>query len=96
MGVIDLQNRGLDRFSRSELERLSPHLARGHRNGDGAGPAFVGTLDEDWFMLGEQERYEAAEELVAGLRREGVSQVMIYDGNDRLRIQALGQNLRVL
>ena len=96
LGLIDLFGRNLDRWGGSELASVSPHLARGHRNGGGAGVAFVGTLDQNWLALGKEKQRLAAEELVAGLREQGVVQVMIYDDQKRLRIQALGDTVRML
>ena len=89
-------NRDLDRFSGSELETVSPYLVRGHRTGKGSGPAFVGRLDEKWSTLSEDERRSAADQLVNALKELGVTQVMIYDGEQRLRIQALGRQIRSL
>ncbi len=96
LGLIDLFGRNLDRWGGSELASVSPHLARGHRNGGGAGVAFVGTIDQNWLALGKEKQRVAAEELVAGLREQGVVQVMIYDDQKRLRIQALGDTVRML
>jgi len=86
----------LDRFSESELESISPYLVRGHRNGDGAGSAFVGLVDDEWLALGQEERRSVAKQLVGTLQRQGVTQVMIYDGEERLQIQALGKRVRIL
>jgi hypothetical protein len=96
LGWIDLLDRHLHRFAVSELVSVSPHLAKGHRNGDGAGAAFVGTVDDAWLSLPSKERQAAAEKLVARLRAQGVEQVMIYDGQRKLRIQALGDRVRML
>jgi hypothetical protein len=93
---FNILNGDLDRYRGSDLERVSPHLVRGHRNGNGAGPAFVGTIDDAWLGLGTDERRAAAENLVAALHDQGVSQVMIYDDDDQLRIQALGSSIKTL
>lgn len=93
---FNILNGDLDRYRGSDLERVSPHLVRGHRNGNGAGPAFVGTIDDAWLGLEADERRTAAENLVAALHDRGVSQVMIYDDDDQLRIQALGSNIKTL
>lgn len=79
------------RMNGAALDDVSPYLARGGRNGDGAGPAFVGTLDPSWAQLASEEQADAAHRLVAALRAQGVQQVMVYDGAGRLRVQALGQ-----
>lgn len=81
----------LNRFGAEELASVSPHLAKGYRNGEGYGPAFVGTLDSAWLELSLDVREEAAAELVEKLRSLGIRQVMIYDRNDQLRIQAVGE-----
>ncbi len=87
----------LARFGGEELRAISSHLASGYRNGEGRGPAFVGTLDDSWLELSTQDRSREAEALVGALRGRGVSQVMVYDDDDRLRIQALGtQAVRIL
>lgn len=84
-------------YSRAELDVLSPHLSSGSRNLDGSGPAFVGALYEDFFTRSVADQTRIAEDLVAALRTTGVSQIMIYDGERRLRVQALGrQTVRVL
>ncbi len=81
----------LDRLAGDELDRVSSYLARGARNGEGQGPAFVGTLDDAWFQLPANEREQAAQQMVQTLRAGGVREIMIYDGERRLRIQALGE-----
>ncbi len=78
------------RVSRDELTELSPFLSAGRRNGDGQGPGFVGTLEDVWSQLDAAEQELAASELVEALRARGVREVMIYDDERRLRIQALG------
>jgi len=80
----------LDRWSNDELSEISPYLARGNRNGAGSGRAFVGTVDESWLTLPTNQRGDAADELVSRLRELGMNQIMIYDDDDQLRIQALG------
>jgi hypothetical protein len=95
-GVIDVLGRNIDRWSGDELEFISPHLVRGHRTGDGTGIAFVGTLGEDWQTLPGPLQVVAAEELIDALREQGVVQVMIYDQDKQLRIQCLGDRVRVL
>ena len=87
----------LDRWSSEELESVSPFLSRGGRNQAGQGPAFVGRVDEEWIDLSASDRLEAADQLVDRLRERGLSQIMIYDRNKELRIQAIGlQSIRVL
>ena len=90
-------NSELAGYSRGELEVLSPHLSSGARNLDGGGPAFVGTMYDNFFTRSAADQTRIAADLVASLRATGVNQIMIYDGESRLRIQALGsQTVRVL
>lgn len=90
-------DRDLLSFSREQLDIVSPHLLEGHRNGRGHGPGFVGTLDDSWESLAPDERRNAAEQLVSRLREHGLDQVMIYDRERSLRIQAVGsQPVRAL
>jgi hypothetical protein len=87
----------LDRWSSDQLGSVSPFLSRGGRNQAGEGPAFVGRVDDKWLDLPVLDRIEAADQLVNGLRKLGLSQIMIYDRNKELRIQAIGtQSIRVL
>lgn len=88
--LLSARNHDLASFSAEQLERVSPYLTEGRRNGLGRGPGFVGTLDERWLALDAEEREAAAAALVARLREHGLQQVMIYDRERRLRIQALG------
>ncbi len=78
------------RVGGDELAAVSPFLSAGRRNGDGRGPGFVGTLADRWSGLEAAEQEIAASELVEALRARGVREVMIYDGERRLRIQAIG------
>ncbi|MBW2275097.1 MAG: hypothetical protein JRG96_17660 [Deltaproteobacteria bacterium] len=96
LGFIDLLGRDLDRWGRSELENVSPHLVRGHRTENGSGIAFVGTIGEDWLELDKSRRVVIAEDLVDALRAQGVSQVVIFDREKQIRIQSLGGRVRVL
>lgn len=87
----------LDRLGDSELDALSPYLASGARNGEGQGPAFVGEIEENWLALSADAQRASAAGLVDALRAQGVREVMVYDHDGGLRIQALGeQNVRVL
>jgi len=87
----------LDRLSGSELDALSPYLASGARNGEGQGPAFVGEIEDDWLTLSVDAQRQSAADLVGGLRAQGVREIMVYDDDGSLRIQALGeQSVRVL
>jgi len=78
------------RISSEELARVSPFLASGKRSDEGMGTAFVGTLHGVWSELETEEQNLAAGELVEELRQRGVREIMIYDDERRLRIQALG------
>jgi len=87
----------LNRMNASQLAQLSPYLEAGKRDGDGAGRSFVGEIADAWLTLPPNEREMMAEELVDRLRAQGMQQVMIYDADRRVRIQALGsQPTRVL
>ena len=87
----------LDRWTNVELEAISPHLVRGGRNQSGVGPAFIGRIDEEWLALSATDRDDTANLLVLHLRELGLSQIMIYDSDDALRIQAVGsQPIRTL
>jgi hypothetical protein len=92
-----LSDRDLERFGGDQLDRLSPYLSRGARSGEGQGPAFVGTIDEEWSALEVAPQMRVAANLVKALRAQGVREIMIFDDDRRLRIQALGaQPVRVL
>jgi hypothetical protein len=78
------------RVASAELAQVSRFLSDGKRNGDGAGTAFVGTLSDGWSELDAAQQAEAADSLVEALRERGIREIMIYDGDHRLRIQALG------
>ena len=81
---------GLAGLDGRRLEAVSPYLTEGARNEEGTGRAFVGAVGEEWAALGEDERLEAAAGLVAALRVQGMDQIMVYDEDGTLRIQALG------
>jgi hypothetical protein len=92
-----LSDPDLARFGGDELDRVSPYRTRGERNGQGKGPAFVGTIGEDWSSLEASEQMQSATDLVAALRAQGAREIMVFGDHHRLRIQALGtQPLRVL
>lgn len=89
--------RDLQPLSREQLGSVSSYLVEGHRNGEGRGPGFVGTLDDRWKSLPHDGRQTEAEELVLRLREHGLQQVMVYDLDRTLRIQAVGsQPVRAL
>ncbi len=83
-------DRDLEPFSREQLASVSSYLVEGRRNGEGRGPGFVGTVDDRWTSLPHDGRQAEAETLVEHLRARGLEQVMIYDRERRLRIQAIG------
>jgi len=79
------------RFSRDQLDQVSPFLSHGARSENGRGPAFVGEIRDGWSALQASERTAVAADLVETLRESGVRDVMIYDDDGLLRIQALGE-----
>jgi hypothetical protein len=79
-----------DRFDRDALDRVSPYLSKGTRNGSGSGTGFVGRIRDGWAALDVADRQLVATDLVEALREQGVRDVMIYDDEGQLRIQALG------
>lgn len=90
-------NRDLDRLDREQLQQVSPYLSQGKRDGAGAGRSFVGRVADRWLTLPIEEREAIADEIVTRLRERGMQQIMIYDDDGRIRIQALGsQPTRVL
>ena len=88
--LVDTIVWGKGRVGRAELAQLSPFLSHGKRSDDGTGAAFAGTLDDDWSELEPAKQAESAEALVRSLRERGVREIMVYDDEHRLRIQALG------
>ena len=79
-------------LSGDELAGVSQLLEDGVRNGDGRGPAFVGTIDgEAWAGLDRAARERAAVDMIAALRLRGVRNIVVRDAAGRVRIQALGQ-----
>lgn len=81
----------LRRIGEDELESISLYLDQGKRTGQGIGPAFVGTLGDKWETLDTELKSLVAENMVEALGKTGVKQIMIYDDDNTLRIQALGQ-----
>jgi hypothetical protein len=79
------------RFNRDQLDQVSPYLSHGARSENGQGPAFVGGIRDGWSALLESDRALVAADLVETLRESGVRDVMIYDDDGLLRIQALGE-----
>lgn len=71
----------------SDLERISPWLSEGYRSDAGVGPFFVGTFEDDWNDLGPERREEISRRMVRGLQAAGVTEIMVYDRDRRLRVQ---------
>jgi hypothetical protein len=85
------------RLNRNQLDQVSPYLSHGIRSENGQGPAFVGEIRNGWSALQASDQLLVATDLVEALREYGVRDVMIYDDDGLLRIQALGeQPARVL
>jgi len=94
--ALSNRNLDLDRLSEEQLAAVSPYLEAGRRNGNGAGQAFVGEVDESWLALPIDERERTAAGLVERLRGQGLEHIMIYDDHRQIRIQALAsQPVRV-
>ena len=90
MGRVWLQNDDHMRLDRDQLDQVSPYLSRGTRDGKGQGFAFTGRIRDGWLALEVADRMLVASDLVEALRADGVRDVMIYDDDGALRIQALG------
>jgi len=91
MGRGLLWNSDHARFNRNQLDQVSPLLSHGARSGNGRGPAFVGEIRDDWSALQLSDRILVVTDIVETLRDSGVRDVMIYDDDGFLRIQALGE-----
>jgi hypothetical protein len=78
------------RVDRAELAAMSPFLSSGERSDLGTGDAFVGSLGDEWSQLDVDAQATAAETMVQALREQGIREIMVYDDDQRLRIQALG------
>jgi hypothetical protein len=74
----------------SDIAQISPYLSKAQRDGDGAGPSFVGTLDASWAELQPNEQEAYAIDMVALLRVDGARNIVIYDSDHRVRVQAIG------
>lgn len=70
-----------------ELEWISPHIESGYRNGEGEGPAFVGTLRPQWDALSAAEREASAREIEEALLAQGISEFMFFDGRRQLKLR---------
>jgi hypothetical protein len=79
------------RLNRDQLDWVSPYLSHGARSEQGQGSAFVGEIRDSWSALEATDRIPVATDLVQRLREDGVRDVMIYDDDGLLRIQALGE-----
>jgi hypothetical protein len=91
MGRALLWDGDLAHFNRDQLDLVSPYLSHGARSENGNGPAFVGEIRNSWSALQASDRMLVATDLVETLRERGVRDVMIYDADGLLRIQALGE-----
>ena len=74
-------------LDRSDLTAVSPWLEHGYRSESGEHSIFVGTFDPDWERLAGEEREQIGRELARRLRAAGVSQILVYDREHRLRVQ---------
>jgi hypothetical protein len=90
LALVDAIGWGEGRVARAELAQVSPLLSEGRRSEDGTGSAFTGTLDDEWSDLAPAQQAASAEAMVAALRGRGVREIMVYDDDNQLRIQALG------
>ncbi len=68
---------------------MSLFLSSGERSDLGTGDAFVGSLGDEWSQLDVDAQATAAETMVQALREQGIREIMAYDDDQRLRIQAL-------
>ena len=83
-------NPDLDQMSTEQLAIVSPYLVGGERDGMGTGPSFVGVVDQRWLSLPSDQQVSNAKQIVSQLRAQGMQQIMIYDGNRQIRVQAIG------
>ncbi len=98
IGLLTWRDPGpLDGLGRARLEAVSAHLQSGRLDARAGSGSFVGRIDEAWAALPADRREAVAREIVERLRHQGLQQIMIYDDDGRVRIQALGsQPIRVL
>jgi hypothetical protein len=83
-------NPDLDQMSNEQLTIVSSYLVGGERDGMGTGPSFVGVVDQRWLSLPLDQQVSNAKQIVSQLRAQGIQQIMIYDGNRQIRVQAIG------
>jgi hypothetical protein len=77
-----------------DLSNASPYLSSAYRDRHGTGKMVIGRLDSDWTILEGDDQYTAAQDLVAALVDDGVTQLMIYDGKKRLAVHFAGGQMR--
>ena len=95
LNVVHTSPNALYYLSPVELSAISTHLTFGYRDGEGAGPSFIGTLGPSWEQLSAAEQRAEAERLVQALHGTGVREVMTFDRARRLEIQAASGVLRI-
>jgi len=74
-------------YSERQLGKISPHIESGYRNGEGEGPAFVGTLRAQWEGLSAADREASAHAIEEALLDRGISKFMFFDKRRELKLQ---------
>jgi hypothetical protein len=72
------------------IAELSPHLESGYRDGLGNGPTFIGTVRDSWRSLSVDAQREETSSVGTRLRWTGVREIMLFDGQRRLRARWVG------
>ena len=83
--------RVLDAESTAEL---SPYLDSAYRDGLGNGPTFVGTVTAAWRPLSTELQRKEIAAIGTKLRWTGVSEIMLFDEQRRLRARWVGGEVR--
>ena len=68
------------------LSDTSPYLQSAYRNEDGRGGLLIGRVDARFDALSQEEKIEAAEEMVENFEFQGIREAMLYDDRGLMQV----------
>jgi hypothetical protein len=95
MRVLLSERRPIALLDQAALTALSPHLVAGYRGSWGNGPLFIGTVGPSWEEMDLEAHQREGDRLAEKLRVAGVDEVMLYDGQRKLRFHWIRGALRL-
>ena len=92
--VALIQPNEIEMLSTQELSQIASFISSGYRGDSGSGSLFIGTVNQQWYRLNDEDQISESLELAKELGYGGVEEVMLFDTRHALVLHLVGDQIR--